>query len=207
MLAARSDTEIALCLFESRCHFLEPEHTARFLIALHARAEAPGSHVAKAFREELLYQAKNLPGAVLGGLKHVTTSSLIQDVVKEADSYFDKLQTAHRSAINSMEIPGWKRALFIRSRRQSRDVEKHKNEFSIFSQLFTTSYLIYGDQGFRSSHDGQLSEFAPMKSVSVSMEAPRLAMIDPEGAFARGIEAGRTCQRLAEKIAKETGAQ
>jgi hypothetical protein len=207
ILAARSDTEIALCLFESRCHFLQPEHTARFLIALHERAEAAGSQVPQVFREELLYQAKNLPGAVLGELKHVKTSSLVQGVVEETDSYFDKIHAAHRSAINSMEIPGWKRALFIRSRRQNRDVEKHKNEFSLLSQFFTTSYLIYGNQGFRSSHDGQLSDFAPMKSVSVSMEAPRLAMIDPEGAFARGIEAGRTCHGLAEQIVKETGEQ
>jgi hypothetical protein len=207
MLAARSDNEIALCLFESRRHFLEPEHTARFLIAFHQRTETASPQLAKLFRDELLYQAKNLPRAVLGALKGVGNSQLVQDVVKDAEAYFDKLQTTHRSAINSMEIPGWKRALFIRSRRQSREMEQHKNDFSVLSQLFTTSYLIYGNQGFRSSHDGEIAEFAPMKSVSVSMEAPRLAMIDPEGAFARNVEAGRACQRLAEALVTDSANQ
>jgi hypothetical protein len=206
MLATLSDNKIALCLFESRRHFLQPEHTARFLTALHQRAEAGGPQLAKLFRDDLLYQAKNLPGAVLGGLKRVSKSALVQDVVREAEAYFEKLHAAHGSAINSMEIPGWRRALFIRSRRQSRDIETHKNEFSALSQFFSTSYLIYGSQGFRSCHDGEIGEFAPMKSVSVSMEAPRLVMIDPEGAVARDIEAGRSSDRLSGVITKKSAA-
>lgn len=204
MLGTLTDNEIALCLFESRRHFLQPEHTARFLLALHRRVEVGGPQLIKLFRDELLYQAKNLPGAVLGALKAVEASALVQEVVVKAEAYFDKLHAAHGSAINSMEIPGWRRALFIRSRRQSREIEAHKNEFSVFSQLVTTSYLIYGNEGFRSSYDGEMAEFAPMKSVSVSMEAPRLAMIDPEGVMARNLEASRAADRLSASIAKKS---
>ena len=150
MLSMLSDDEIALLLFESQRHYLQPEHTFLLLNAVRERAAAGKDELCKLFCNELLYQAKNLPGAVLDRLKLLTNKSvLVQEIVKKAEAYFEKLHTAHSSAINSMEIPGWRRALFIRSRQQSRDIETHQTEFSVFSQLFSKSYLIYGSEGFR----------------------------------------------------------
>jgi hypothetical protein len=85
-------------------------------------------------------------------------------------------------------------------------METHQNEFSVLSQVFSTSYLIYGTEGFRSCRDGEIGELAPMKMMSVSMEMPRLAMIDPEGAVARDLEASRFCERLSQAIANTKAA-
>ena len=209
LLSSLSDDEIALGLFELRRHYLEPQHIVRFLLALRQRSEAGANQLNELFRSELLYQAKNFPGAVLDGLKALTDkSAVIQETITKADAYFDKLRTTHHSAINSMEIPGWKRAVFIRSRRQHRDIETHSDEHNVLAQMFSKSYLIYGGEGFRFCRDGEIGEYSPMQSMSVSMEMPRLAMIDPEGTAIRSVETGRIFDRLSEAISsKKTGDQ
>lgn len=205
-LSVLSDDEVALCLFESRLHNLKPENTFRFLAALRDRAEVGAPQLVNLFRDELLYQAKNFPGAVLDGLKTIQMpSALVQQAIADADQYFAKLRPAHRSAINSMEIPGWRRALSIRGRRQSKDVEAHTDEFSVFKQFCSTSYLIYGNEGFRLCQDGEIGPLSKMQEMSVSMEMPRLTMIDPEGAVMRRHEAIRFTTRLAKVVCQKKG--
>jgi hypothetical protein len=203
LLSGLSDDEVALCLCEARLHHLTPENTLRFYAAFLARAEDSASPLADFFRNELLFQAKNFPGAVLDGLKAIVSSSkLVQKVIAEADLYFEKLRPTHHSAINSMEIPGWRRALSIRGRQQSKKIEAHTDEFSILKHLCTTSYLIYGDKGFRYCRDGEIGPLSQMQEMSVSMEIPRLAMIDPEGMVIRRRDTILLTKQLAEKIRK-----
>jgi hypothetical protein len=209
LLSARTDEEIALCIFESRRHYVQADNLVRLLVSLRERAESGEAPLAKLFGEELLYQAKNYPGAVLGGLQSILDKSpLVRDVVSAAETYFDKLRGSYKSAINSMEIPGWRRAMAMHSRKQSRQIESHQTEFSVFSQLFATSYLIYGSEGFRYCQNGEIGEMSPMKAMSVSMEMPRLSMIDPEGVLVRSIESGRSTDALSTVIEKKkTAAQ
>lgn len=201
ILDARTDDEIALTLFESQLHYLQPDNTRRFLLSLRQRAESGSPQLAALFRDELLYQAKNLPGAVLDQLKQLNgPSALLKTVVAAADTYFEATRKAHTSSINAMEIPGWRRALSMKARRQSRDIEAHSNELSVFKQMCSNSYLIYGDRGFRYSRDGELGEFSAMQTFSTQMELPRLAMIDPEGVVIRRHNAITMTNRLAAAI-------
>lgn len=196
-----TDNEVALSLFEFRLHFLQPENTFRFLVMIRARAEKGGEQLVNLFRNELLFQAKNLPRAVLDGLKSLSDQSpLIQQVIADAERYFDSLRKTHGSAINSMEIPGWRRAAAMQGRKQSKAVESHTNEHSILKHLCTNSYLIYGNKGFRYCQDGELGEFAPMKAISVSVEMPRLLMMDEEGERIRRFEAIRFTNLLSKAV-------
>jgi len=205
MLDAKKDDEIALALLEFRLHHLQPQHTFMFLSNLLVRVEGASQEVAALFSDELLYESKNLPGAVLGGLKTLAeTSELARSVVTEAELYFEKAGKAHRTAINSMEIPGLQRALSIRARRQGREMETKTAEMSVFAQMFRTSYLIYGGNGYRCFRDGALGELSELKKFSTQIEFPRLEMIDPEGAAIRRHHAIRSIQRLeAALIARE----
>lgn len=196
-----SDEQIALCIFESRLHHLREESKWLFLTAILPIAEQGGEPLRELLREELLYEAKNYPGAVLKGLKTMTDPSpLVQQVVAEAEAYFDKLKKSYRSAINSMEIPGWRRAAQMQGRKHSKSIESHTNEFSILKHLCTTSYLIYGSQGFRYCRDGEMEEVAEMKTMSVSMAMPRLLMMDDEAAQIRRFGAIRMVESLSKTI-------
>jgi hypothetical protein len=101
-----------------------------------------------------------------------------------------------------MEIPGLRRALSIGARRRSRDIESKSEEFSVLANFFSKSYLIYGTKGFRYCRDGNLGEFAEMKSMSVEMEVPRFLMIDPEGVAIRRHYAIQITKNLSDAIAK-----
>lgn len=201
MLDTLSDDELALGLFEFQLHYLDPAHTRDFLMSVRERAERSSPQLVSLFRNELLYQAKNLPGAVLDGLKNwKEPSDLVRGVIAEAEAYFDAARTARGSAINSMDIPGWRRALTMKSRRQSREIEAKTEEHSVFAKLCSQSYLIYGTEGFRYCRDGEIGEVTPMKMFSTQIELPRLAMIDPEGAVIRHHHAIRSTNELATAI-------
>jgi hypothetical protein len=198
-----SENEIALCIFEMRRQYLAPAATARLILALGERVETSGKNLIELYQEELLYQAKSLPGAVLGALKaSPSPSSLVQDVVSAAETYFEKLKIAHSSELNSMEIPGWARARMLRGRKQSKMMQTQVNERSLLKLLASKSYIIYGSSGFRYCRDGVVGELAGMRESSYSMEMPRLPLIDPEGDVARRFHAGRVIDQLEELVKK-----
>jgi hypothetical protein len=203
MLVDRTDDEIALALFESQLKHLQPKQTFRFLIALSARAGTGSPKLVQLYRDELLYQAKNYPRGVLNELRTFSSSSeLIRRVIAEADMYFENLRKSYNSPINSMEIPGLRRALTIGTRKRSRDVESKSEELSVLANLFSKSYLIYGTKGFRFCQNGHLGELSELKTMSVEMEMPRLLMIDPEGAAIRRHHAIRITKNLSDAITK-----
>jgi hypothetical protein len=69
VLADRTDDEIALALFESQLNHLQPKQTYQFLVALLPRAGTGNAKLTQAYRDELLYQAKNYPRGVLRELR------------------------------------------------------------------------------------------------------------------------------------------
>ncbi len=203
VLSSLSENEIALCIFEMRRQYLAPTATARLILALRERIDGAGKGLVGLYQEELLYQAKSLPGAVLGALKTISNpSSLVQNVISDAEAYFEKLRPTHNSELNSMEIPGWARAKMLQGRKRSKMMETQVNERSLLKFLCSNSYLIYGNSGFRYCREGAVGELAGMHKSSYSMEMPRLALIDPEGEVARRFQAGRVIDRLEELIVK-----
>lgn len=202
-LTEKSDNEIALAFFEFKLHHLEPNSTRIFLLAMLPRIEHNKSQLLDVYRLELIYQAKNFPGAVLEKLRPLSESNkLLRGVVAEVDEYFDRLHKVHRSTINSMEIPGLKRALSMHSKRQSRAIETQSEEFSTIAKMFSNSYLLYGSDSFRYCRDGGIGDASELKMISTEMELPRMSIIDPEGAALRRHEAIQITDRLAAIVKK-----
>ena len=201
MLESKSDDEIALCIFQSRLHHLDAAHVAALFVMLIDRAQSSTKAVANLFQVELLYQAKNFPASVLERIRKIETpSTLIASVVADANSYFDRLDLTHNSALKAMHIPGWRRAAIRQSARQRRDIDDKSDESSSLLGFFHKSYLLYGSEGFRSSRDGEVGELATMQTMSAEVQLPRMLMIDPEGAALRRRESIRATKALAAKI-------
>ena len=204
VLSEASDSLIAISIYESRFHHLQAERMFQFFSAFIDRIESGSPQLVNFFKAELIYQAKNFPGAVLEGLKGLSSkSNLIKEVITKAEDYFGALKITRGTAINSMEIPGLQRALTFSGRRQSKEISVKSAEASLLQHLCSTSYLIYGNEGFRYCSDGEVGEVAMMQRTSVSMEMPRLWMIDPEGTAMRRTDAIEAVERISAQIAQD----
>jgi hypothetical protein len=201
-LRAASDEAIAAVIFAFRLQPFYDEVIPRFLLAILPRVMC-GSHALKELlSEEMLFQCKNLPGACLDTLKKTAKRrALVKAVTKKADDYFDQLRTSHRSAVNSMEVAGLRRATRLRAVRESRTMNAQVREKSVFTQLFSTSYLLYGGKTWRTFLGGQLGQPSEMKEFSTSAEFPRMPMIDPDGLAQRVQNAHRMRKSLLHRIA------
>jgi hypothetical protein len=201
MLASKDDNEIGLCVFESRLHHLDAVQVSTLFMMLTERAESGAKPLTDLFRNELLYQAKNFPSAILERLDKIEAPSpLVASVVADANRYFEQLERTHGSAIKAMQIPGWQRAAFRQSARQKREMDDKSDESSSLLGLFHKSYLLYGSDGFRYSRDGEVGELAQMQTMSAEMQLPRMLMIDPEGNALRRRESIHATKALSIKI-------
>jgi hypothetical protein len=201
-LERRSDDEIALAVLELRLNRLSPEQVSTFLIALAARIETGAAALKQLYEDELLYQAKNLPGACLEKLKPIAErSELVRRVATKAEAYFEALRKCHDSSLTAMQIPGLHRALRIRNARSSRQVHELSQEMSVFAKMFSTSYLLYGGKTYRYCRDGELGETSELQAFSAETELPRLEIIDPEGAAIRRHHTLNSISQLEARIA------
>jgi hypothetical protein len=199
---ATPDDAIAAVIFAFRLQPFYDEVISRFLSAILPRVMSGSRALKELLFEEMLFQCKNLPGACLDTLKKTAKRrALVKAVTKKADDYFDQLRASHRSAVNSMEIAGLRRAMRLSAVRESRTMDAQMREKSIFTQLFSTSYLLYGGKTWRTFLGGQLGQPSEMKEFSTSAEFPRMPMIDPDGLAQRVQNARRMRKSLLRRIA------
>lgn len=165
----------------------------RFLRELEARVSKGSDKLQNFFIEELIWQMKNLPGACLDPAKieaeKFPAESLMRRAAKEAEQYFDKLKPCYCSAINSMEISGYRRAQRLENRKRSRQISEstEKGSRSLLS-IFSKSYTLYGGKQWQTYMAGNLGPLSQMQEFSHSMEFPRMFALDPDG------HAQRYCQ-------------
>lgn len=67
---------------------------------------------------------------------------------------------------------------------------------SIFSQLCSKSYTLYGGKRWQTFIAGKLGEVSEMQQISHSAEFPRMPGIDPEGVGIRRHQATITIRKL-----------
>jgi hypothetical protein len=133
-----------------------------------------------AFQQEAYFQCINLPGLCLERLRpHVDRFPTLKTVVDSADTYFKTLASLESSAVKAQEIPGIRRYMFRKIRLERRRLEEEVERRSIFAQLVSKSYLLYGNQHAYFS-DGELSTPSGLQGISTSVEVPRMETIAPE---------------------------
>lgn len=165
----------------------------RLLKAFIDRVERGDDMLKTFFVGELVWQMKNLPGACLKSAKaeiqKLPKNSLLHQAVNEAEQYFDKLTVCYRSAINSMEVAGYRRAKRIEHRKRSRQVSKSAEESSPLLSMMSKSYTLYGGKQWQTFIGGTLGQPTQMQEFKHEIEFPRMYALDPDGNAQRSREA------------------
>ena len=161
----------------------------RFLRALDERVSKSSGNLQNFFVEELIWQMKNLPGACLKQAKteaeNIPEESLLRRAVKEADQYFEKLKLCYRSAINSMDISGYRRAQRLENRKRSRQISESAETGSPLLSMMSKSYTLYGGKHWQTYLGGNLAPPSTMQEFSHAIEFPRMFVLDPDGDASR----------------------
>ena len=156
------------------------ETIAAQLLAAVPRIDEADAEMVRLFKEEIFFHCLNLPGFCLEKLRpHLQTLSMLRDPILSADQYFERLNNLRTSAIKAQQIPGIRRYILRKARLDRLRLERQIEKESIFAQLVTKSYLLYGNR-HATIMGGQLSEASGLGKFSHSVEVPRLEVIDPD---------------------------
>lgn len=156
-----------------------------FLRALDERVIKGSGNLQNLFVEELIWQMKNLPGACLDPAKteaeKLPEKSLLRRAVNEAEQYFKKLKLCYGSAINSMEVSGYRRAQRLENRKRSRQISESAEKSSPLLSMISKSYTLYGGNQWQTYMGGNLAPPSTMQEFSHAIEFPRMFALDPDG--------------------------
>ncbi len=200
-LGAVSDEDVRFALQVFILYPAYGEVIPRFLLALASRVQTCDPQTQKEFADELLLQCKNYPGVCLDTLKASKSSStLVQQSIGAAESYFEALRACKDSPLSAMDVPYLKQIGRFKNRATSRDINAETERRSVFAQVITKVDMLYGDI-MRSFHDGALTEPTSLKEHSVQVEFPRIDGIDPEGMVLRRLDALTAIYQLRQKRA------
>lgn len=205
-LNAWSDEWIGVLICQVKTGSMIGSGGCRLLKALADRASR-GSEDLKAFLvEELVWQMKNLPGACLEPVKtdalKLPTDSLLHQAVSAAEQYFDQLKGCYRSAVNSMEVAGYRRAQRIETRKRSRQVSESAEKSSPLFSMISKSYTLYGGTQWQTFSEGTLGPPMRMQKFSHKFEISRMFGLDPDGNAKRSRAASHLMARLVDAEAK-----
>lgn len=190
---------IALCEFIRR-PFLGND-TSRFFIMLEPRFRSMSAELQKEFKHEMVMQAINYPGECLETwVKINNPSELLKGVIESAKKYFENLKNICNSPANSFSFPECNHAVEKGRRESSRKVSEGIREKSILVKLVKNVDIIYGNQ-WSTLVQGNLGDPTSFKSVSHSIEFPRLEVIDPEGMAIRRFQATIKIKQMQKKDA------
>ena len=191
-----AESQIALIFYEVQRSVTHGTAVARFLIFLIPFVERSDQVLQQEFYDELLLQLKNFPGACKDEFTaRASDFTILQKAIAEADKYFEALVKIRESSVNQIEVAGFGRAARLHARRFAEQVSKGAEELSIFTKLFKKVRLLYGHQ-WRTFHDGVLGASTDLKTISTSMEFPRMEFVDPEGMQLRRFHASLRIREL-----------
>lgn len=204
---AWSDDWIAVLICQIKTGAMIDSGGCRLLRALVDRTDRGSANLKEFLVGELVWQMKNLPGACLEPMKSdalkLPDDALLHQAVSAAEQYFDKLKSCYRSAINSMEVSGYRRAQRIETRKRSRQVSESAEKSSpLLSMIASKSYLLYGGQQWQTYMGGNLAPPSPMQEFRHEIEFPRMFALDPDGNAQRFRAASHLMDRLVDAEAK-----
>ena len=172
------------------------EKTAQFLLFIEPRFRRASSELQEMFRDEMVMQAINYPGACLDKWKKISNpSNLLQKAIKTAEEYFENLKKIKDSPAISFSFSGHEKAVETERYEFSNQITKKAHEESVIAKLAKNVQIIYGS---RSSvmREGKIGEDTPFSEFSSSIEFPRLEAIDPEGMIIRRLQASSRIKDL-----------
>jgi len=174
---------------------------ARFLLAILEPVTRSVPNLVALYRETLVFHMKDMPGEFMEAIKLANESlksSILDDALKTAAVYFERLRACHASSINSIGVPGYSRALRLLNTRRSKQFAEGVDRRSSIFGLIPKTYLLYGGMKWRTYMNGQMSEPSEMQGHSTSMEMPRLHVMHPD-------ELARRRRHLAKEIVRLVG--
>jgi hypothetical protein len=187
LTASEEQLEIAL-LDIIRRPLIDAGKTSAFLLALEPAFRNVKPELKDAFKKEMVLQAINYPGGCLDEWKKIENpSELLKNVIADAEKYFEKLKVIKDSPAIAFTFPGCKEAAEREADEFSNKVTGEAKDKSIFAKLAKNVHIIYGRQ-WSIMMEGKLGEAQDFNKLEVSMEFPRLEVIDPEGMAIRRIQ-------------------
>jgi len=199
-----SDDWVALLLIEVGLEFLEGESTFNLLQSLSPRVETGKEPLRRLFVETLSFHMINLPGGVLDSARkdfEQNENSLLGEAIIIADKYFEDLRICQSSEVNSIQIPGLRRASRLLNVKRSREMSDAVEKGSVFLSMISKSYALYGGHRWRTYIDGNLGKSSEMKGYSTSMEIPRFYVMHPDQAARRRRQSLRLISEIEAKEA------
>ncbi len=193
-----NDGWVALLIYQMMRESLFDDAIPRFLLALNPRVSLGGSDLRALFVYEACYQMRTLPGVCLESLKKAISSpkrKLLKEAAIKAEKYFEQLRPCYRSAINSMQVAGFPRALRLLSARRGRELAAATEKGSLLMEICSKSYMLYGHE-WQTYIGGSLGEVSGMHEFLKSVELPRLPFMDPDGYGKRMRDAKNEMQRI-----------
>nr|WIE90823.1 hypothetical protein P9270_025340 [Mesorhizobium sp. WSM4875] len=114
-------------------------------------------------------------------------SSCAERLLSKHDAHIAGLDKA-RELVELLPAIEHRRAVAIKDRDRSREIQKLAHERSIFAGLMTHHTLLYGRKSFSIIHGAEGKKhpnISPLSEISHSVELPRLMVVDPVGFNAR----------------------
>lgn len=182
-----NDEWVAVLIYQVQLSSSFDVADTRFLCALLPRVHSGCDALKEFFVEELVWQMKSLPGSAFSTVKVLAEKSsdeLLDKAVGAVQLYIDNLSRSGQSAINSMQVGGYRLARRVKSRKWSKQISDETNRNPLIGS-FSKSFTLYGGKQWQTYFGaGGLHPPQLMSEFSHRMEFPRLPTIDPDG-FAR----------------------
>jgi hypothetical protein len=188
VISETNEKQLETVLLEFIRRPLLAEKTSEYLLALEPAFRNVRPELKQMFKNEMILQAINYPGACLDSWKKIETlSELLKDVIVDAEKYFERLSAIKDSPAIAFTFPGCREAAEREAREFSNKVSKEAREKSIFAKLAKNIQIIYGSR-WSVMVEGKLGQTTDFNEISHSAEFPRVEIIDPEGMAIRRIQ-------------------
>jgi hypothetical protein len=193
--ASEKQLEVALLEF-MRKPLIEAEKISTYLLALEPAFRNVNMPLRQEFKNEMILQAINYPGACLYNWKKIENpSELLRDVIANAEKYFERLNVVKDSPAISFTFSGCKEASEREASEFSNKVSREAMDKSVFAKFAKNVHIIYGSR-WAVMMEGKLGQATDFSQFGHSMEFPRVEIIDPEGMAIRRIQATSNIERI-----------
>jgi hypothetical protein len=189
VISEASEKQLEVALLELMCKpLIEAEKASAYLLALEPAFRNVKPALKQEFKNEMILQAINYPGACLDNWKKIENpSDLLKDVVADAEKHFERLNAVKDSPAISFTFPGCKEAAEREASEFSNKVSREAMDKSVFAKFAKNVHIIYGSK-WAVMMEGKLGQATDFSKFGHSMEFPRVEIIDPEGMAIRRIQ-------------------
>lgn len=188
VVSEASEEQLETALLEFIRRPLLAEKASSYLLAFEPAFQNVKPELKQKFKNEMILQAINYPGACLDNWRKIEKpSDLLKEVIADAEKYFERLKVIEDSPAIAFTFPGCKEAIEREANEFSNKVTSGAKDKSIFTKLAKNVHIIYGTR-WSIMMEGKLGGAQDFNELKVSMEFPRVEIIDPEGMALRRLQ-------------------